>query len=136
MSDKTKAPQDKSRGEVKVSNQIPVEKRAKGTRLPSGNPTLVAGKADAEKLPENLRALFTKIKSKEEGVKVSVLCPKNQSGRYTRWLCRQLVARGVVKAVPEPEGAKPAKIKATRTGSPRAQKVTKAAEANNLVKTA
>ena len=90
---------------------VPTEKRAKGVRLPTGNPTLVAGtQADAEKLPANLAAIYAKVEAKsKDGIRLAALCPKGSAGRYARWLIRQLVKLGALKAVPE-EKEKKAKV--------------------------
>ena len=81
---------------------LPTEKRAKGVRLPTGNPTLVAEKVDAAGLPANLLKIYRKVEGGGKGgVKLGALCPKDSAGRYARWLVRQLVKRGAVRAQAE-----------------------------------
>ena len=81
---------------------VPPEKRAKGVRLPTGNPTLVAEKVDAASLPANLLKIYRKVEGgSRAGVRLAALCPKGPAGRYARWLVRQLVKRGAVRAQAE-----------------------------------
>jgi len=92
-----------------IRSTVPPEKRAKGTKLPLGNPTIVARDFNAAKLPENLKAIYDKVaKLGKEGVRLSTLCPKSSTGKYARWLIRQLVKMEAVKAIAETEPAKAA----------------------------
>jgi hypothetical protein len=113
----------------RVVDPNPPAKRAKGTKLPAGNCLLVA-KADVSiaKMPANLVALFEKIAAKgKDGARVKVLAPATSSGRYTRWLIRQLVAREAVRAIPEekPEPKKSVTKKVLAKKAPAPKKVVK-----------
>jgi hypothetical protein len=100
----------------RVTLDIPVEKRAAGEKLPLGNPTILSAKSDGTKLPDNLRKVWERVEARgKDGIKLSVLCPKDASGRYTRWLVRTLAKLGYLKAIPEPQEEKGEKKTSKKT---------------------
>ena len=121
---------EKSKKPEVVRNTTAPDKRAKGVKLPGGNPTLVARKTDTAKLPPNLLALYQKIEGKgKEGMKLSALCPQSSAGRYTRWLLRQLVKLEALEAVAEPKPEpKPPK------GAPKTKSAMTDAQAKSVAK--
>ena len=88
---------------VRIVNELPSGKRAFGVKFPAGNCLLKAvPNANTDKLPANLLDVFVKIRAKADGIRKDTLCdPKSPSGRYTRWLVRQLMKRNLVKAIGE-----------------------------------
>ena len=93
----------KSEKVERILNTQPASERAKGVKLPLGNPLLkAAAGASTDKLPANLLEVFAQIRARAEGIKIDILCPTDKpSGRYARWLVRQLVKRKLVNAIPE-----------------------------------
>ena len=94
---------------IRVVNTVPVNKRAFGVELPSGDNFTLVAKADfsTEKLPANLLDIFVKVRAKgREGITMLKLCPRDpKTGKwpYERFLVRQLVKREAVKATGEPK---------------------------------
>jgi hypothetical protein len=99
----------------RIMNTVSADQRAKGIKLPHGNPNIVAvTEKSAAKLPTSLVAVFEKIESKgKEGIKLESLRVIESLGasRHIQWKVRTLVKMGFVKAIAEPKpAAKPKEL--------------------------
>ena len=122
--------------EERIINTVSPAQRAKGIKLPHGNPSIVALDKSAAKLPTSLVAIFTKIESEgKEGVKLESLRGIKSLGasRHITWKVRTLVKMEYVKAVAEPKEVTSKKAATTKKA---VAITTKKSKTNNAIRRA